>query len=90
MYRLRVNATWHDSAHEALRRAVGVAGNQTAFERLTGAKQQKVSVWLRDRKVLPGEYVLAAERETGVSRHDLRPDLYPRDDAAPATLATAR
>ena len=31
------------------------------------------------------EYVLAIEAATGVSRHDLRPDLYPREDAAGET-----
>lgn len=30
-------------------------------------------------KQLPAEYVLRAERFYGVSRHDLRPDIYPRD-----------
>ena len=30
---------------------------------------------------LPGEFVLSIERETGVSRHELRPDLYPPAEA---------
>lgn len=32
----------------------------------------------------PAERVLAIEAATGVSRHDLRPDLYPRDEKAAA------
>ena len=31
---------------------------------------------------VPAERVLDVERFTGVSRHDLRPDLYPREAAA--------
>lgn len=31
---------------------------------------------------VPAERVLAIERYTGISRHDLRPDIYPREDAA--------
>ncbi|TCP30719.1 YdaS antitoxin of YdaST toxin-antitoxin system [Sphingomonas sp. BK235] len=72
--------------HLALRSAVKQIGSQAAFERATGAKQQKVSYWLRDGKVLPGEYVLKAEKAlqdlgSPITRHDLRPDLYPREEA---------
>ena len=28
---------------------------------------------------MPAEYVLRTEAATGVSRHDLRPDIYPRE-----------
>jgi DNA-binding transcriptional regulator YdaS (Cro superfamily) len=65
------------SARQAFVRTVAAAGSQSAFERCVGAKQQKVSYWLRRGMVLPGEYVLQAERVFGVSRHELRPDLYP-------------
>ncbi|WP_349256594.1 YdaS family helix-turn-helix protein [Allosphingosinicella sp.] len=72
------------AAHRAFARCVAAARSQSAFERATGAKQQKVSYWLRKKMLLPGEYVLAAESAYGVSRHDLRPDLYPLP-AAPAS-----
>jgi DNA-binding transcriptional regulator YdaS (Cro superfamily) len=71
------------AAHNAFRLAVDRIGSQSEFERQTGAKQQKVSYWLRKKMLLPAEYVLPAERATGISRHDLRPDLYPREDAPP-------
>ena len=70
------------AAFRAFRLAVERAGSQSAFGRRTGAKQQNVSNWLKKHELLPAEYVLAAERETGVSRHDLRPDLYPREDVS--------
>ncbi|MBK8132622.1 MAG: helix-turn-helix domain-containing protein [Gammaproteobacteria bacterium] len=41
-----------------------------------------VGKW-RKRGRVPAERVLAVERETGISRHDLRPDLYPRDPPGP-------
>lgn len=81
------------SPSESLREAVQIAGSQSAFARLLGVSQASVWAWLNDCKPLPtgpvvpaGElnWVLKAEHETGVSRHDLRPDLYPRDLAAPA------
>ncbi|MEZ0495425.1 transcriptional regulator [Sphingomonas sp. IW22] len=63
----------------ALRSAVERAGGQTALSRLLSVTQQAVSKWLRNGKPLPAEHVLAVEAATGVSRHDLRPDIYPRD-----------
>lgn len=44
--------------------------------------QQLISYRYNRGLPLPAEYVLATERATGISRHDLRPDLYPREDAA--------
>ena len=39
--------------------------------------QVLVSRWLNQSKQLPAEYVLTAEADTGISRHWLRPDIYP-------------
>jgi len=41
--------------------------------------QPTVWRWINQSKQMPGEYVLTAERLYGVSRHVLRPDLYPRN-----------
>ena len=57
-------------------------GNQSAFARAIGTSQQLVSYWLRNNKALPAEFVLPTEAATGISRHDLRPDLYPREERA--------
>lgn len=60
-----------------------VDGNQSALARICGVSQPTVWGWFnKGRGILPGEYVLAVERATGVSRHVLRPDLYPEKDAA--------
>lgn len=66
----------HRIAVEAFQEAVRRASSQSAFARLTGATQQSVSNWLRHSKPLPGDFVVAAERETGVSKHLLRPDIF--------------
>ncbi|MGF7202329.1 DNA-binding transcriptional regulator YdaS (Cro superfamily) [Sphingobium olei] len=44
-------------------------------------RQSVIFGWLRDNRPLPAEHVLAVEEATGISRHDLRPDIYPRDEA---------
>lgn len=59
--------------------AVRKAGSQSAFARLLGKRQSVVFGWLAKNKDLPGEHVLTVERELGISRHDLRPDLYPHE-----------
>lgn len=67
-----------------LQRAVAAApfnGNQSAFARAIGTTQQNISNWLRDGRQLPAEYVLKAEEVTGFSRHQWRPDIYPRSAA---------
>jgi TorA maturation chaperone TorD len=67
---------------------VALVGGQTQLARLLGVKQANVWHWLNKADRVPGEYVLAIESATGgqVTRHDLRPDLYPdvqSADAAP-------
>ena len=64
----------------ALAKAVRKAGSQSAFGRMIGRRQSTVHDWLRDKKPLPAEFVLKVEAETGISRHFLRPDIYPREE----------
>lgn len=66
----------------ALERAVELAGSQSKFATAVGTSQQLVSYWLANDKPLPAEFVLTAEAALGLSRHDLRPDIYPRERAA--------
>lgn len=75
------------TAMDAYRRAVGRAGGQAPFGRLTGIKQQTTSKRLAKSTPLQSQdEVLKVEAATGVSRHELRPDLYPREESprAPA------
>lgn len=67
---------------EICARAKASVGGPTALAReLGGITSQAVSLW---RKV-PVERVIDVERVTGISRHDLRPDIFgpaPSGDAA--------
>lgn len=56
--------------------AVRRAGSQSAFGRIIGKRQSVVRYWLEKGVYLPGDYVLAAERATGVSRYELNPTVY--------------
>jgi DNA-binding transcriptional regulator YdaS (Cro superfamily) len=70
-----------------LEAAVRNAGSQVALGRLIGKRQSVIFGWLRAGR-LPAEHVLKVEAATGVSRHDLRPDIYPRDlPPAPESVA---
>jgi DNA-binding transcriptional regulator YdaS (Cro superfamily) len=63
---------------QALVQAVNRIGGQSAMARLLDVRQSTVWEWLNGPKQLPAEHVLRVEATTRVSRHDLRPDLYPR------------
>lgn len=67
------------SPFKALTTAVENAGGQSALARICGIGQPAVWKWLQSAKRLPAEYVLRVEAATGVSRHLLRPDIYPRE-----------
>lgn len=80
-------------SNPALVAAIQAVGTQVVLaeklREITGNqrfRQGHISKWLLRCKgpVPPAEYVLAIEQATGgkVSRHQLRPDLYPLADAA--------
>ena len=68
---------------QALDKAVEIAGSQHKLATAIGCSQPNVS-----KMVLRGKatalYILAIERETGISRHDLSPALYPREGLSAA------
>lgn len=71
---------------QALVLAINRIGGQAAMARLLDVTQPTVWGWLNrsEKKELAAEYVLKVEAATSVSRHELRPDIYPRglqDDA---------
>lgn len=73
---------------EALLEACKIVGGQTALARLLDlGSQGTVSSWLM--RGLPAERVLAVEAVSGVSRHRLRPDLYPVE-TTPSTVASRK
>jgi DNA-binding transcriptional regulator YdaS (Cro superfamily) len=60
----------------ALDRAIQKAGSQEALAELIGVKQQNVSYWRKSRFGVPGPYCAAIEDKTGISRHELRADIF--------------
>jgi DNA-binding transcriptional regulator YdaS (Cro superfamily) len=68
--------------HAGMERAKQIAGGTTALAVKLGISKQAVSMW----KKIPAERVISIEAATGISREELRPDLYPlragRYDAA--------
>jgi DNA-binding transcriptional regulator YdaS (Cro superfamily) len=63
---------------QALTQAVNRVGSQSALARICGVSQAAVWKWIDTGAVLPAEHVFTVETATGVLRHELRPDLYPR------------
>lgn len=66
---------------EALEMAVSLAGGQSALARQLATddrpiKQGHVWAWLNRDRQIPPEFCLRVEALTGISRHDLRPDVF--------------
>lgn len=70
----------HLSPEQSLVLAINRIGGQAPMARLLDVAQPTVWGWLNrsDKKELPAEYALKVEAATNVSRHELRPDIYPR------------
>lgn len=60
-----------------LERAKEAVGGQAKLAERIGVSAQAISQW----DEVPPLRVLAVEAVTGVSRHELRPDLYPVEEA---------
>lgn len=54
-------------------KAIAAAGGLSALARKIGVKYQTIQQW---HKRIPAERVIDVERATGISREELRPDLY--------------
>ena len=67
---------------EALTRSAEIIGSQGKLARICGVSSTAVWKWMQSGKRLPAEHVLKVEAATGVSRHLLRPDIYPLSEAA--------
>jgi DNA-binding transcriptional regulator YdaS (Cro superfamily) len=74
-----------DSAFDAFLQAVEFLGGQSATSRVVGKSQQAISSRIKARKPLWADKVLVVEERTGISRHRLRPDIYPLPQSALAT-----
>ena len=71
-----------------LQRCVRVLGSKSAVARVVGIKPQSAIEIINKDGRTPAEWCIPLERATAeagevVSRHELRPDIYPRDEPAP-------
>jgi DNA-binding transcriptional regulator YdaS (Cro superfamily) len=71
---------------EALREAIQILGSQSATARVVGVKQPSVNWMARHGRKVPAEWCIPLEQATQghVTRHQLRPDLYPTNDTQAA------
>lgn len=67
----------------SLQRAIDAAGSQQRLAESLGIRSASISEW-KSRGRVPAERVLAIETETGVSRHELRPDVFGPDPSLPS------
>lgn len=58
--------------NDALQKAIAAAGSSKTLAEKLRIKPQAVSQWDR----VPASRVLDVERLTGISRHELRPDIF--------------
>jgi len=63
----------------ALEEAIKAAGSQLRLADEVGIASPSITGWIERGKV-PASRVLSVEKYTGVSRHRLRPDLYPEKE----------
>ena len=62
----------------ALDKAIKTAGSARKIAAALGLSSMSISHWKnRDNGIVPPDYVLPISRMTGVTPHELRPDLYP-------------
>lgn len=64
----------------SLSKAIDAAGGQAPLSRALGITYQAIDSWKK--RGVPPSRVLDVERHTGVSRHELRPDIFGSSPAA--------
>lgn len=69
----------------ATEHAIQKAGGGASLASSLNLTRQAIYQW----RLVPPQHVLEVERLSGVSRHDLRPDLYPREAKPEAATAEA-
>ncbi|MBH9536910.1 YdaS family helix-turn-helix protein [Novosphingopyxis sp. YJ-S2-01] len=70
-------------AHQSLKDAVSKAGSNSALASAIGCSATAVWQMVNKAQRLSVDYVLTVEKLYGSSRHNLRPDIYPREPLFP-------
>ncbi len=65
----------------SLERAIKIIGSQVKLAKILGKRQSSIWNWLKSGRVA-AEYAIPIEQATGgqVTRHELRPDIYPEEE----------
>lgn len=65
-----------------LQHAKEILGTEAALAKAVGASQPYINYRLKRGKRVPAEWCIPIELATGgrITRHDLRPDLYPKEE----------
>lgn len=71
-----MNSTQDSTPATATKRAIKNGGGQSSLARKLKISPQAVQKWAKENRV-SHKKVIQVEAETGVSRHELRPDIYP-------------
>lgn len=71
----------------ALEKAIDAAGSQRQLATILGVSQQVISHWVKTGTPLTAERALVVESAVGLSKHELRPDIFgpPPEPALQAT-----
>ena len=66
---------------KAISYATQLMGTQEALGKLISVSQPTIHSWIAGEYTISGEYVIPVEKATNgkVTRHQLRPDLYPEE-----------
>lgn len=67
--------------NDAFRRAIDALGGQVRAAKFMNRTQSAISKRLKRGDSIWTEVVIAVEAETGISRFELRPDIYPIEEA---------
>lgn len=65
-----------------IQRAVRNYGTQAALAKVLGVQPAAVSQWVTRHRPVPAKHCISIERASGVSRHELRPDVFGRANVA--------
>lgn len=68
-----------------VQQAAARVGSLSELARRLGIKHPALYKW----REVPPKRVLSLEKISGISRHDIRPDLYPREDSHEQTYVAA-